>query len=69
MTRNTRTLYLPDGGTLEIPLPGSSARFEMNPGGALAFADGSRLPALLIGALVGVGIGIGVTVWYLRSKR
>lgn len=68
MTRNTRTLYLPDGGTLEIPLPGSSARFEMNPV-SLSLADGSRLPALLIGALVGVGIGIGVTVWYLRSKR
>jgi hypothetical protein len=67
--KNTRTLYLPNGGTMEIPLPGSTARFEMNPGGALAFADGSRMPPLLLGALIGAGIGIGVTVWYLRSRR
>jgi hypothetical protein len=67
--KNTRTLYLPNGGTMEIPLPGSTARFEMNPGGALAFADGSRMPTLLLGALIGAGIGIGVTVWYLRSRR
>lgn len=69
MKSNTRTLYLPDGGTMEIPLPGSNARFEMNPAGVLAFAGGSRLPTLLLGALIGTGIGIGVTVWYLRSRR
>lgn len=67
--KNTRTLWLPNGGTVEIPLPGSNARFEMNPSGSLAFADGSRLPTLLLGAALGAGIGIGLTVWYLRSKR
>lgn len=68
--KNTRTLRLPDGGTMEIPLPGSNARFEMNPSASLSFADGSsRLPTLLVGALVGAGVGIGLTVWYLRSKR
>ena len=68
--KNTRTLRLPDGGTIEIPLPGSNARFEMNPVASLSFVDGSsRLPTLLVGALVGAGIGIGLTVWYLRSKR
>lgn len=68
MSKNTRTLWLPNGGTVEIPLPGSSARFEMNPV-SLSLADGSRLPTLLLGAAIGAGIGIGLTVWYLRSRR
>lgn len=68
MSKNTRTLWLPNGGTVEIPLPGSSARFEMNPV-SLSLAGGSRLPTLLVGAVIGAGIGVGLTVWYLRSKR
>ena len=47
MANNTRTLYLPDGGTVQIPLPGSDARFQMNAPSALAFAGGdSRVPTL-----------------------
>lgn len=68
--KNTRTLILPGGGTMEIPLPGSNARFEMNPSAPLSFADGSsRLPTVLVGVMIGAGLGIGVTVWYLRSQR
>jgi hypothetical protein len=68
--RNTRTLYLPNGGTLEIPLPGSNARFEVNPPSALSFADGgSRLPTLVVGVLLGAVAGTAITVWYLNSRR
>ena len=70
MTANTRTLYLPDGGTVQIPLPGSNGRFEMTPPSALAFAGGdSRLPTLMIGILLGATAGVAVTAWYLNRRR
>ena len=69
MRGNTRTLYLPNGGTMEIPLPGSDARFAVNPPSALAFADGgSRLPTLMVGVLLGAVAGAAATVWYLNRR-
>jgi hypothetical protein len=70
MARNTRTLYLPNGGTMEIPLPGSNARFEVNPPTSLSFSDGSsRLPTIMVGVLLGAAAGAAITVWYLRHRR
>lgn len=67
---NTRTLWLPHGGSLEIPLPGSNARFEMNPPSALSFSDGnSRMPTVLVCLVVGAVAGAAVTVWYLHHRR
>lgn len=69
MAANTRTLYLPDGGTVQIPLPGSDARFSMNAPSALAFAGGdSRLPTLMVGVLLGAVAGTAITVWYLNKR-
>lgn len=69
MAANTRTLYLPDGGTVQIPLPGSDARFSMNAPSALAFSGGdSRLPTLMIGFLFGAVAGTVATVWYLHKR-
>jgi hypothetical protein len=67
--RNTRTIYLPNGGTMEIPLPGSNARFEVNPPSALAFSDGgSRVPTLMVGVILGAVAGTVITVWYLKRR-
>lgn len=64
----TRTLYLPHGGTLEIPLPGSKARFSINPATALAESDGSsRLPSIMIGVVIGVAIGAAAAAWYFKK--
>lgn len=69
MANNVRTLYLPDGGTVQIPLPGSDARFQMNAPTALAFAGGdSRLPTLMVGVLLGAVAGTAITVWYLKRR-
>ena len=62
----TRTLYLPHGGTVQIPMPGSRARFAVNPPSVLAESDGtSRIPTLIIGLAVGLAIG-AVAVWYWK---
>lgn len=70
MTSNTRTIYFPDGGTGQIPLPGSDARFALNPNGsALSLADGSsRVPTLMVGILLGAVAGTAITVWYLNRR-
>ena len=64
----TRTFYLPDGGTLSIPLPGSRAKFAHKPGGLLAEADSRTVPTLLIGIVLGAAVGAGAVVWYMRSR-
>ena len=61
----TRTLYLPHGGTVEIPLPGSKARFAIKPSSVLADSGGSRLPTILLGLAVGFAMGAAV-VWYWK---
>jgi hypothetical protein len=66
---NTRKLVFPNGGTMDIPLPGSKARFAMRPGGMLA--DSESCPArltLIVGIVLGVAVGVGATAWYLRSR-
>lgn len=65
----TRTLVLPDGGTMEIPLPGSRARFVMKPG--KMFGESPACPArltLFVGITLGLLVGAGAAVWYLRSR-
>ncbi len=68
---NTRTLVLPNGGTIEIPLPGSAARFAMKPGGVLAAADAcpNLMPTIMIGVVLGIGLGVAATALYLHHKR
>lgn len=68
MNANVTTLSLPDGGTVDIPLPGSTKNFAINPPSLLSSSDGSsRLPLILVGVIIGAAIGVGVTAWYMRS--
>lgn len=60
-----RTLRLPHGGTVQIPLPGSKARFAINPSSVLADGGPSRLPSILLGVAVGFAVGAAV-VWYWK---
>lgn len=61
----TRTLYLPHGGTVEIPLPGSKARFAIKPSSVLADGGYSRWPTVMVGLAVGFAVG-AVVVWYWK---
>lgn len=66
---NTRTLTFPNGGTMQIPLPGSKARFEMRPGSALS--DAPACPArtsLVIGLVLGVAVGVGAAAWWMSRR-
>jgi len=66
---NVRTLRLPDGGTMDIPLPGSKARFSMRPGSMLSSPDGSfPVVPVMLGVVLGVALGVGATAWYMRRK-
>jgi len=67
---NTRTLVMPNGGTMEIPLPGSDARFSMRPAGALAASEScpAMVPTILIGVVLGVAVGVAATAIYLRRR-
>lgn len=72
MTRSdghVRTLILPSGGTMDIPLPGTNIqRFAIRPGNTLSDATHSPKLSLVIGLVLGAAIGVGVTVWYLKHK-
>lgn len=65
---NVRTLVLPDGGTLTIPLPGSKARFIHKPGSLLADSESRPIPTLVIGIVLGAAVGAGVAVWYMGRR-
>lgn len=67
---NTRTLVMPNGGTMEIPLPGSDARFAMRPAGVLAAAEScpAMVPTIMIGVVLGVAVGVAATAIYLHNK-
>ncbi len=67
---NTRTLILPNGGTMEIPLPGSDARFAMRPAGVLAAAEScpAMVPTIMIGVVLGVAVGVAATALYLHHR-
>ncbi len=69
-TANTRTLVMPNGGTMEIPLPGSDARFAMRPAGVLAAAEScpAMVPTIMIGVVLGVAVGVAATAIYLHNK-
>lgn len=62
-----RSLVLPSGGSLEIPLPSSKqTRITVKPPKGLGESvHESKLP-LFIGVACGLAIGIGVTIWVLR---
>ena len=65
---NTRTLILPNGGTMEIPLPGSVARFAMKPPSALASAESCprMVPTIAVGLILGIAVGVAATAFYLH---
>lgn len=65
----TTALSLPDGGTLEVPLPGGKGRFLIKAPSLLAASDGtSRLPLILVGIAIGVTVGVTATVYYLNRR-
>lgn len=66
MNGQTTALTLPDGGILEVPLPGSKGRFSMRAPSLLG-DTGSRLP-FIFAVAVGVAIGVTATAWYLRRR-
>jgi hypothetical protein len=69
MRGDVTTLSLPDGGTIDIPLPGATTRFAIHAPSILSAPDGdSRLPAILAGVTIGLVIGVAATTWYLKRK-
>lgn len=67
---NTRRLSLPNGGTMDIPLPGSRARFAMRPGSVLSSSESCPTKIVLVtGIVLGVAVGVGVAAWYHTRKR
>lgn len=69
MKGQTTALTLPDGGILEVPLPGSKGRFSIKSPSLLSAAEGSRLPLILVGVVIGVAVGATATAWYLSRRR
>lgn len=67
---NTRTLVLPNGGTMDIPLPGSVARFAMKPPSALAAAEACPhlAPTIMIGLVLGIAVGVAAAAYYLHNR-
>ncbi len=67
---NTRTLVLPNGGTMDIPLPGSTARFAMKPPSALAAAEACprMVPTVAIGIAIGVAVGVAAAAYYMHYR-
>lgn len=65
---NVRTLVFPNGGTMDIPLPGSNARFALRPGSALNSSDGSSRLPILVALVIGLTIGVTATAWYFHRR-
>ncbi len=67
---DVRTLLLPSGGTMDIPLPGSKARFAVRQKSLLA--DAETCPHLastvMICLAVGAAIGVGAAAWYYSRR-
>lgn len=65
---NVRTLVLPGGGTLDIPLPGSRGQFAIRQSTALASSETCPrlVTTVLITLVLGAVIGVGATAWYLK---
>lgn len=65
---HTRTLVLPSGGTLEIPMPTSkSTKIVVKPPKGLGESIHESRAPLFVGVLVGVAIGGGLVWWALRK--
>jgi hypothetical protein len=63
---NVRTLTLPAGGTITIPLPGSKTPFAIHQSSVLRDSDGSfNYPLLVAGVVLGVAVGVAATAWYM----
>lgn len=67
---DVRTLVLPGGGSIQIPMPGSKAAPSIRR--ASSFADADSCPHLgatvIVSVVVGVAIGATVTAWVLHRR-
>lgn len=65
-----RKLFLPSGGSIEIPMPGSKGSLTIKQGSMLRDAAlSSRAPVLLIGVVIGVAVGATAVAWHYRSRH
>lgn len=64
---STRSLVLPSGGTLEIPMPATKqTHITVKPPRGLGEAMHESKWPLVLGVAVGIAIGVGATYWLLR---
>jgi hypothetical protein len=64
---NVRTLVLPHGGTIDIPLPGARGEFAIRQG-SFSGTCPNLLPTVLIPLVFGLAVGIGVTAWWMHRR-
>jgi hypothetical protein len=64
---NVTRLVLPDGGSFDLPLPGSSAKLVERGGGVLT--SPAECPSALVPVLIGAVLGAGLTWLVVRASR
>jgi len=69
MKQNTRTLYLPSGGTFELPMPGNVRVSYPAPGKPFrgGFGVGSAVAPVAVAAVLGGAIA-GLVTWALWRR-
>lgn len=69
LTSGTRRMYLPAGGSFDLPLPGGSGSFvENNTARPLGIASEGSYGPIVLTAAAGLLLGAGVTWLILRNR-